>query len=65
MLDKDKKLKGKIIKDDYENKLSSNLEDITYRELDGKINPKEPVYCFCNYISHGNMVKCDNPKVKN
>jgi len=27
-------------------------EDITYQELDGKIGPKEPVYCFCNYISY-------------
>jgi hypothetical protein len=39
------------------------LEDITYKEIDGKIDPKEPVYCFCNYISYGNMVKCDNSKV--
>ncbi|MCQ2818525.1 MAG: hypothetical protein MJ252_14750 [archaeon] len=34
--------------------------DITYQELDGKIGPKETVYCFCNYISYGRMVKCDN-----
>ena len=39
-------------------------EDITYKELDGKIGPKEPVYCFCNYISYGNMIKCDNPNCK-
>jgi hypothetical protein len=39
-------------------------EDITYKELDGKIGPKEPVYCFCNYISYGNMIKCDNPSCK-
>ena len=35
-------------------------EDITYQELDGKIGPKEAMYCFCNYISYGNMIKCDN-----
>ena len=39
-------------------------EDVTYKELDGKIGPKEPVYCFCNYISYGNMIKCDNTSCK-
>ena len=39
-------------------------EDVTYKELDGKIGPQEPVYCFCNYISYGNMIKCDNPNCK-
>jgi hypothetical protein len=42
---------------------SSHLEDITYKEIDGKLDPKEPIYCFCNYISYGDMVKCDNAKV--
>ena len=42
----------------------SGWEDVTYKELDGKIGPKEPVYCFCNYISYGNMIKCDNPHCK-
>ena len=41
----------------------SNLEDITYKEIDGKLDPNEPIYCYCNYISYGDMVKCDNPKV--
>lgn len=41
----------------------TSLEDITYKELDGKLDPKEPIYCFCNYVSFGNMVKCDNSKV--
>lgn len=36
-------------------------EDVTYQELDGKIGQIEPIYCFCNYISYGNMIKCDNP----
>jgi len=44
--------------------LSLGWEDVTYKELDGKIGPKEPVYCFCNYISYGNMIKCDNPNCK-
>jgi len=46
------------------NDTNSNLEDITYSEIDRKIGPKEPVYCFCNYVSYGNMIKCDNPKCK-
>lgn len=37
--------------------------DITYSELDSKLNYMEPIYCFCNYISFGNMIKCDNEKV--
>ena len=44
--------------------LGTDWEDVTYKELDGKIGPKEPVYCFCNYISYGNMIKCDNPLCK-
>jgi len=40
-----------------------NYEDITYAEIAGLLNPHEPVYCFCNYISYGNMVKCDNLNV--
>lgn len=46
------------------NKTQNYLEDITYSVINGKIDPEEPVYCFCNYISYGSMVKCDNPKVK-
>lgn len=40
-----------------------NLEDITYQEIDSKLNLNEPTYCFCKYISFGNMIKCDNEKV--
>lgn len=51
----------------YKSKLGINSdewEDITYQELDGKIRNKEPIYCFCNYISYGNMIKCDNTSCK-
>jgi hypothetical protein len=41
---------------------SNNLEDITFKEIDGKVGLREPVYCFCKYLSYGDMVKCDNPK---
>lgn len=63
--------KGKIkknneffINNNLINETNSNLEDITYTEIDRKIGPKEPIYCFCNYVSYGNMIKCDNPKCK-
>ena len=58
----------KIINEEQKNNFLDNIdsswENITYRELDGKIGPKEPLYCFCNYISYGNMIKCDNPNCK-
>lgn len=41
----------------------SNLEDISFSEIDSKLNLNEPTYCFCKYISFGNMIKCDNDKV--
>jgi hypothetical protein len=62
--------RGKIIKTTVitenlnDQNSNSSLEDITYREIDGKIGPQEPIYCFCNYVSYGNMIKCDNPKCK-
>jgi hypothetical protein len=59
-LNKDSKIKNE---NNIKNVNYSNLEDITYKEIDGKLDPNEPIYCFCNYISYGDMVKCDNPKV--
>ena len=60
--------KGHIIDEEQKKQILENKnlawEDVTYKELDGKIGPKEPVYCFCNYISYGNMIKCDNPTCK-
>ena len=41
----------------------NSFKDITYSEITGLLNPNEPIYCFCNYISYGNMIRCDNPKV--
>lgn len=32
-------------------------------ELDIPIDPNEPTYCFCNQVSFGEMVACDNPDV--
>ena len=40
-----------------------NLIDVSFTEIDSKLNLNEPTYCFCKYISFGNMIKCDNDKV--
>lgn len=32
-------------------------------ELDLPVDPNEPTYCFCNQVSYGEMVACDNPDV--
>eukprot|EP00249_Psilotum_nudum_P011059 c22943_g1_i2 orf=316-1011(+) len=33
-------------------------------ELDLPIDPNEPTYCYCNQVSFGEMVACDNPDCK-
>lgn len=35
----------------------------TGTELDLPVDPNEPTYCFCNQVSYGEMVACDNPNV--
>lgn len=35
----------------------------TSMELDLPVDPNEPTYCFCNQVSYGEMVACDNPDV--
>lgn len=32
-------------------------------QLDLPVDPNEPTYCFCNQVSYGEMVACDNPSV--
>jgi hypothetical protein len=32
---------------------------------DMPVDPNEPTYCFCNRVAFGDMVGCDNPKVRN
>lgn len=60
----EKPIKKKQSNDNTKNLLNNNnLEDITFKEIDGRIGIREPIYCFCNYVSYGDMVKCDNPKV--
>lgn len=33
--------------------------------LDMPVDPNEPTYCFCNQVSFGEMIACDNPNVIN
>lgn len=37
----------------------------TSMDLDLPVDPNEPTYCFCNNVSYGEMVACDNPNVRN
>ncbi|WCJ24181.1 Inhibitor of growth protein 4 [Euphorbia peplus] len=34
----------------------------TGMELDCPVDPNEPTYCFCQQVSYGEMVACDNPE---
>ncbi|KAL5542488.1 hypothetical protein UlMin_010198 [Ulmus minor] len=36
----------------------------TGMDLDIPVDPNEPTYCFCNQVSYGEMVACDNPNCK-
>ncbi|XP_052207784.1 PHD finger protein ING1 isoform X2 [Diospyros lotus] len=36
----------------------------TSMDLDLPVDPNEPTYCFCNQVSYGEMVACDNPDCK-
>ncbi|WJX17302.1 PHD finger protein ing1 [Trifolium repens] len=36
----------------------------TGMDLDIPVDPNEPTYCFCNQVSYGEMVACDNPDCK-
>ncbi|MQM02401.1 hypothetical protein Taro_035163 [Colocasia esculenta] len=33
-------------------------------DLEIPVDPNEPTYCFCNQVSYGQMVACDNPDCK-
>ncbi|GKV19442.1 hypothetical protein SLEP1_g29703 [Rubroshorea leprosula] len=35
--------------------------NLTGMELDLPVDPNEPTYCFCNQVSFGEMVACNNP----
>lgn len=37
----------------------------TGMDLDLPVDPNEPTYCFCNQVSFGEMIGCDNHNVCN
>ncbi|XP_038722557.1 PHD finger protein ING1 isoform X1 [Tripterygium wilfordii] len=43
---------------------ASSATNPTGMELDIPVDPNEPTYCFCNQVSYGEMVACDNPDCK-
>lgn len=42
----------------------NEFEDITYREICSRNIKNERLYCYCNYLHYGDMVKCENDKCK-
>ncbi|KAL2469556.1 PHD finger protein ING1 [Abeliophyllum distichum] len=43
---------------------ATSTPNTTSMELDLPVDPNEPTYCFCNQVSYGEMVACDNPDCK-
>jgi hypothetical protein len=44
----------------------SKIPLTSYKKVtDMPVDPNEPTYCFCDRVAFGNMVGCDNPKVRN
>ncbi|CAI0383234.1 unnamed protein product [Linum tenue] len=43
---------------------TSSADPSTTVELDIPVDPNEPTYCYCNEVSYGDMVACDNPDCK-
>uniref|UniRef100_A0A0D6R832 PHD finger protein ING n=1 Tax=Araucaria cunninghamii TaxID=56994 RepID=A0A0D6R832_ARACU len=45
-------------------KRSQALAEPLNMDLDLPVDPNEPTYCFCNQVSYGEMIACDNPDCK-
>mmetsp|Transcript_42492 Transcript_42492/g.109253 ORF Transcript_42492/g.109253 Transcript_42492/m.109253 type:complete len:182 (-) Transcript_42492:157-702(-) len=58
-LGKDKANKGKKQTGDKRKSTDAGLN-----EIDMEYDDTEPKYCFCNQVSFGNMVACENPDCK-
>ncbi|KAK4482515.1 hypothetical protein RD792_009674 [Penstemon davidsonii] len=43
---------------------ASTAANTNSMELNLPVDPNEPTYCFCNQVSYGEMVACDNPDCK-
>ncbi|XP_065862895.1 PHD finger protein ING1 [Euphorbia lathyris] len=41
---------------------ATSANTVTVMELDCPVDPNEPTYCFCQQVSFGEMVACDNPQ---
>jgi hypothetical protein len=56
-LDRSSKSSTKIIAEKEE------TEIMPQSMIDLSLPETEPVYCFCNNVSYGDMIKCDNDLV--
>lgn len=45
--------------------VATTFANTTGMQLDLPVDPNEPTYCFCNQVSYGDMIACDNPDVCN
>eukprot|EP00252_Welwitschia_mirabilis_P026338 TRINITY_DN8626_c0_g1_i1.p1 TRINITY_DN8626_c0_g1~~TRINITY_DN8626_c0_g1_i1.p1 ORF type:complete len:231 (-),score=55.07 TRINITY_DN8626_c0_g1_i1:745-1437(-) len=45
-------------------KRSHSVAEPINMDLDLPVDPNEPTYCFCNQVSYGEMIACDNPECK-
>jgi hypothetical protein len=52
---------GKKEKEEEMEEIMQNMDTINYVDFEKQEN--EPIYCFCNGPSYGDMVKCDNDSV--
>ncbi|GBG68502.1 hypothetical protein CBR_g3046 [Chara braunii] len=43
---------------------SATVTRMVNLDLDLPVDPNEPTYCFCNQVSYGEMIACDNPSCK-
>lgn len=62
---KKKKYKVKIVKRKRENIVYSSKVDTfeSRSDMDMSVDPNEPLYCYCQQVSYGEMVACDNADV--
>uniref|UniRef100_A0A7N0UT71 PHD finger protein ING n=1 Tax=Kalanchoe fedtschenkoi TaxID=63787 RepID=A0A7N0UT71_KALFE len=43
---------------------ATSASNPTAMDIDIPVDPNEPTYCFCNQVSYGEMVACDNTNCK-
>jgi len=71
ILKKKKASKRKIYDKDEMNSLNNEINNLSVNNFEGNFNNandnifeqelNEPLYCHCNQVSFGDMIKCDNP----